>query len=169
MNEDAGLTKEQLLQEIEQLRRTIAALEANAKPPPSKGHEEQKGGRGFCSGDRFLHLLLDHAADAVFLHDMDGGLRDVNRAAWESLGYTKEELLNMSVADVDGEFEVDLSPTVQLRLRKSELREVGEDFLARGAVAGEFEDFVDDQGERVGEFFPLLRVDERVSGGMTAV
>jgi len=45
--------------------------------------------------------LLDTIADAFFLYDNDGKFRNVNRQACRSLGYTHEELLNMSVADIE--------------------------------------------------------------------
>ena len=47
-----------------------------------------------------FRLLGEQAMDAFFLHDDHGKLLDVNRRACESLGYSKEELLNMSVSDV---------------------------------------------------------------------
>lgn len=48
-----------------------------------------------------LRSLFDQAADAIFVHDLDGRFIDVNRAACESLGYGREELLRMTVGDVD--------------------------------------------------------------------
>jgi PAS domain S-box-containing protein len=47
-----------------------------------------------------FRLLLEQAVDAFFLHDEHGKLLDVNRRACESLGYSREELLKMSVSDV---------------------------------------------------------------------
>jgi len=55
------------------------------------------------SEERF-RLLVEHAADAFFLHDADGGILDVNRRACESLGYTREELLDLSLQDFDHSF-----------------------------------------------------------------
>jgi PAS domain S-box-containing protein len=64
-------------------------------------HAPSDGGAG-CTleHDRFRRFV-DHAADAFFLHDLDGRFVDVNRRACESLGYTRDELLRMSVADVE--------------------------------------------------------------------
>lgn len=45
--------------------------------------------------------LLGTATDAFFLHDLDGKIIDVNNQACQSLGYTKDELINMSVSDID--------------------------------------------------------------------
>lgn len=47
--------------------------------------------------------LLNTATDAFFLHDLNGKILDVNHQACNSLGYTRDELLNLSVADIDVE------------------------------------------------------------------
>jgi rsbT co-antagonist protein RsbR len=52
------------------------------------------------SEERF-RLLVEYAADAFFLHDADTRILEVNRRACESLGYTREELLGLSVQDFD--------------------------------------------------------------------
>ena len=44
--------------------------------------------------------IFEHAGDAIFVHDMEGRLLDVNRLACESLGYAREELLRMSLSDI---------------------------------------------------------------------
>ncbi|MGC3997822.1 MAG: PAS domain S-box protein [Anaeromyxobacter sp.] len=58
--------------------------------------------------------LFDGAADAVFVHDRQGRIVDANRAASESVGYTRDELLRLGVADV------------QASLRPAELAEAWE-------------------------------------------
>jgi PAS domain S-box-containing protein len=45
--------------------------------------------------------LLDQMGDPVFIHDRDGRLRAVNEAACASLGYSREELLGLSVTDIE--------------------------------------------------------------------
>ncbi|HDP80537.1 MAG TPA: response regulator [Spirochaetes bacterium] len=45
--------------------------------------------------------IIEQAADEIFVHGMDGKLIDVNRAACENLGYSREELLSLTVWDVD--------------------------------------------------------------------
>ncbi len=47
-----------------------------------------------------FRTLVDQAADALFVHDFRGQFLDINRSACESLGYSREELLSLSVADV---------------------------------------------------------------------
>ncbi len=55
------------------------------------------------SEQRF-RILMEQAADAFFLHDMHGRILDVNQRACDSLGYTREELLEMSVLDIDVQY-----------------------------------------------------------------
>jgi PAS domain S-box-containing protein len=68
------------------------------------------------SEDRF-RTLVDHATDAIFLHDEDGIVLDVNRQACEALGYTREELIGMR-----HQFDPDITPerihSVRQRLRE---------------------------------------------------
>lgn len=53
---------------------------------------------------RLAGFALDSAADLVALIKPDGKLYYVNDSACKSLGYTREELLRMSVHDVDNSF-----------------------------------------------------------------
>ncbi len=53
-----------------------------------------------ASETRF-RLLFDGAADAVFVRDMDGQIVDANQEACRSLGYSRDELIGMSVSDID--------------------------------------------------------------------
>ena len=46
-------------------------------------------------------LFLEGSPDTFFAHDFAGRFVDVNRQACDSLGYTRDELLRMSVTDVD--------------------------------------------------------------------
>ncbi len=52
---------------------------------------------------RFRHLV-DNAGDAFFLRTEQGKILDVNRRACDSLGYTRKELLSMTIMDVDVTF-----------------------------------------------------------------
>jgi len=54
------------------------------------------------SENRFRRLV-EYAADGFTLHDSDGKIIDVNRHICESLGYTREELLGLSIQDIAGE------------------------------------------------------------------
>ena len=45
--------------------------------------------------------LFENALDALFVHDEAGRFVDVNAMACARLGYTRQELLGMAVADID--------------------------------------------------------------------
>jgi diguanylate cyclase (GGDEF)-like protein/PAS domain S-box-containing protein len=46
-------------------------------------------------------FVIDHVSEAVFLIGPDAHILDVNAAACKSLGYIRDELLQMSVCDID--------------------------------------------------------------------
>jgi PAS domain S-box-containing protein len=50
---------------------------------------------------RLTQFSLDSAADAVFWLGPDAAFTYVNDAAWRLLGYSREELLRMTVHDVN--------------------------------------------------------------------
>lgn len=55
------------------------------------------------SKERFRRLV-EHAADAFYVHDLEGRIVDVNRCACRQLGYSREELLSLSVWDIETSF-----------------------------------------------------------------
>jgi len=65
------------------------------------------------SEDRF-RTFVENAADAFFMIGPKGRIQDVNRRACESLGYTREELLQLSVPDINAE----LSPEELITLKQ---------------------------------------------------
>jgi PAS domain S-box-containing protein len=64
--------------------------------------------------------LFQNASDAIFIHDMGGRFIEVNDLACERLGYSREELLNMTPADIDA---AEHSETVERRVEQ--LKKVG--------------------------------------------
>lgn len=74
------------------------------------------------SDERF-RALFDHASDAIFLQEDGGRVLDVNRAACESLGYTRDELVGLFPAD----FDQTVSPAL--------MAELTEQFRAGGTAA----------------------------------
>jgi len=50
--------------------------------------------------DYHYRTLFDNAGDAIFIHNLTGRFLEVNRVACEFLGYTRDELLRMTPADV---------------------------------------------------------------------
>ncbi|MBI3553324.1 MAG: PAS domain S-box protein [Elusimicrobia bacterium] len=56
------------------------------------------------SSEKRFRVLVENAADAFFLADAEGRFIDMNRRACELLGYTREELLGMTVMDISPGF-----------------------------------------------------------------
>ena len=50
--------------------------------------------------EKRFRLLVEHAADGIFIVDSQGFYRDVNSSGCELLGYTREEVLRMNVRDI---------------------------------------------------------------------
>ncbi len=48
---------------------------------------------------------MEQATDAIFVHDLEGRFVDVNQQACESLGYIREELLEMYVPEVEADYD----------------------------------------------------------------
>ena len=46
-------------------------------------------------------IMLDNIADAVFLHTPEGKIVYTNQIAWKERGYTQEEILKMTIQEID--------------------------------------------------------------------
>jgi len=58
--------------------------------------------------ENYYRELINNTADAIFVHTIPGGkFIDCNRQACLSLGYSREEILNLSVNDIDADFAPD--------------------------------------------------------------
>jgi PAS domain S-box-containing protein len=53
------------------------------------------------SSERNFRTLFNYAGDSIFIADLDGRFIEVNEEACARLGYTREEILKMSVSDVE--------------------------------------------------------------------
>lgn len=73
----------------------------------SRMHDEMGNAVSSALGQGAILALTELALpDALFVHRFDGRLVEVNRRACESLGYSREELLRLSVVDVDRSFDL---------------------------------------------------------------
>ena len=63
--------------------------------------ERRQAEKALWESERKYRTLFDSATDAVFILDLKGNILDVNRTAHTRLGYTKQELLSMHVAQLD--------------------------------------------------------------------
>src|SRR4051794_29915689 len=65
--------------------------------PDSRMQEE----RSLEKRARHAEALFEGIDDAVFVHDLEGRILDVNPAACRRLGYGRDELLRMTTRDID--------------------------------------------------------------------
>ena len=79
-------------------------LEQRVKELEKESIELKKAEKALLESEGRFRRLVEHATDAFFLHDFDGRIIDVNQHACESLGYTREELLALSIQDIDLDF-----------------------------------------------------------------
>ena len=86
---------------------------------------------------RLFRSLVDHSSDALEVIDpTTGHILDGNERAWTDLGYTKEEFVTLTVADIDPEVDVSaflrvvtlLSGTVSKTFRSMRRRKDGSSF-----------------------------------------
>ncbi len=61
--------------------------------------EQKRYEASLLASEARLRAFLDNAADAVFVHDLDGRIVEANSVAAENLGYARSELLRMTIAD----------------------------------------------------------------------
>ncbi len=67
---------------------------------------------------RFTQFSVDHAADPVYWMDSNARFIYVNEAACKCLGYSPDELLTMTVHDIDPDFPPEVWPTHWNELRE---------------------------------------------------
>ena len=67
------------------------ARDATVRQAAEEAHEES---------EKRFRQLFENSVDALFVHDRNGRLIDFNFEACKMLGYTREELLELSVADI---------------------------------------------------------------------
>ncbi|MFX0199559.1 MAG: PAS domain S-box protein, partial [Candidatus Hodarchaeota archaeon] len=100
-------TKKQLIKELSKMRYRVAQLEASEKR--CKKAEEAL---------RLMKFSVDSTDDAVFLMGPDARFIYVNDAACKALGFSRKELLKMSVHDIDPDFPPEVWPDHWRELKK---------------------------------------------------
>ncbi|HMK16470.1 MAG TPA: PAS domain S-box protein, partial [Methanomicrobiales archaeon] len=63
--------------------------------------ERQRAEVALRESEKRYRTLFDSASDAIFIQDLSGHFLEVNRAACEQLGYTREEFLKMDPRDIE--------------------------------------------------------------------
>jgi PAS domain S-box-containing protein len=63
--------------------------------------ERREAERALVESELKFRMLFDNSGDAIFIHDFDGHILEVNNVACERLGYDREELMRLTPMDFD--------------------------------------------------------------------
>lgn len=104
---DTEKSREQLIQELDDLRKRIREKEKSASEQAQTYEENRRNiiGRRYADKEihksqRNLQSLFDNIGDFLFVLDMEGNIIQVNPVVQERLGYSTEELTGASVLKV---------------------------------------------------------------------
>jgi diguanylate cyclase (GGDEF)-like protein/PAS domain S-box-containing protein len=75
----------------------LAAMELTARPPRLA---DSSGRAPLSSGEQRYRHLFENATDIVYTHDLVGRFTAINKAAERITGYSRDELLSMSITDL---------------------------------------------------------------------
>jgi PAS domain S-box-containing protein len=133
---DHKKTKAQLLDELAELHQEVTrlkAIETRYLELQERINESGLIGEAFGEGDSFLsnaiisraeevfyltQLSIDSAPDPIFWIGPDARLLYVNQGACHMLGYSRKELLSMTVHDIDPDFTPEIWPQHWEELKK---------------------------------------------------
>jgi PAS domain S-box-containing protein len=99
---DEDKTKEELLQELKNLRDRVAQVEDSLIQHERTEESLRR------DGER-LRCMVQQAGEGLFIHNLDGRMVEVNRRACDYLGYDRSELLELSITDIEKSVPVDKS------------------------------------------------------------
>jgi PAS domain S-box-containing protein len=78
--------------------------------------EQERAEDALRKSEQEFRALFDNVSDAVFIIDTECRFLEVNRVACERLGYSRDELVHMSIPDIDGSDYAGLTPDGLARL-----------------------------------------------------
>jgi PAS domain S-box-containing protein len=70
--------------------------------------------------EHHYRTVIDNVGDAIFIHDLSGQLLEANQSACDQLGFTRQELLQLNLADIDSPKNQDQIPARIKMLRQEE-------------------------------------------------
>ncbi|HWI57438.1 MAG TPA: PAS domain S-box protein [Bacillota bacterium] len=82
---------------------TAARLESALKRQDALAaevQEQQRQKEALRASEERFRLLFEQASDGIFVSDAQGYYQDVNTAGCQMLGYSREEILSMTIADI---------------------------------------------------------------------
>ncbi|MCD4774105.1 MAG: PAS domain S-box protein [Bacteroidales bacterium] len=95
---------QQLSANEQQLRASNQQLISSEQQLKAANQQLEANNQQLVVSEERYRTFVDNASDAFYLSDMKGRFIDVNEAACITLGYTREELLKLSIPDVDINF-----------------------------------------------------------------
>jgi two-component system, cell cycle sensor histidine kinase and response regulator CckA len=106
------------LRPAERHRRLIEAVTHTAAVAILRQREEA----ALRKSEERYRTLTEQAADALFVHDESGQILEVNRRACESLGFSREELLQKCVTDLEQDYDRTALEQVTRQLQPGQAR-----------------------------------------------
>jgi PAS domain S-box-containing protein len=79
--------------------------------------DRRQAEQALLASEARFRMLFEAAADAIFVHDERGRILDANRAACTRLGYSREELLSMTVPDIESGTRPEVLPELWEQIR----------------------------------------------------
>ncbi len=127
MTQNQDKTREQLNSEVADLRRQVAELQAakieHRRTEDASVHDLAEPKR-FEDQLQLIDFFVEHAGEAVFWLSPHMGLVYVNKAACLMLGYSRDELLTMSLGDIDEWFPIEEWPDVWEKMKRGESKTI---------------------------------------------
>ena len=105
-----------MMSDLENSRNELAEINEQLK---REIEERKRAEEALRESESRYRALFNSASDMIFIHDLSGHAIDFNQVACERLGYSREELLQMTTMDVDTPEYADLVAERINELRKS--------------------------------------------------
>jgi len=90
---DKNITKEQLIDKLRKLRQKIAELEKSEI-------KHQQIEETLCENEEKFRILVEMDTDGIFIETVEGRILECNTAGAKMFGYTKEEMIVLTIADL---------------------------------------------------------------------
>jgi len=97
--------------ELLELRKKIKDLETSKFDLQSTNRALIESEQRHIESENRYRMIFENANDGIIIHDAKGKIIDVNQNMFERLGYSKEEMLNMSLGDL-------VTPEYSKKIRK---------------------------------------------------
>ena len=105
-------TKDELIKELQELHLECDSLKISYEKDITERKQVEET-------LKFTQMILDNAADTMTCIDYDGHYIDVNEALCRSVGYSREELLSMTVHDIDPNYPAGIWPEFMEKLKQT--------------------------------------------------